>query len=126
MDLQSETLKTPLANTALRTSENAYSAFLLTEALINLQFRGVLKSRYIAGQWFNLWKGGLLILDLLSLGEERATFVSFSLHLGLRGWLRLVIVALPGLFIYLFNIKPERPLQLIVSQIADLVHLVNK
>ena len=67
MDLQSEALQTALANTAPRTSENANSTFLLTEALINLQFRGVLKNRYIAGQWFNLWKGGLLILDLLSL-----------------------------------------------------------
>ena len=54
MDLQSEALQTALANTATRTSENANSTFLLTEALINLQFRGVLKNRYIAGQWFNL------------------------------------------------------------------------
>ena len=69
MDLQSEALQTALANTAPRTSENANSTFLLTEALINLQFRGVLKSRYIAGQWLNLWKGGLLILDLLSLSR---------------------------------------------------------
>ena len=69
MDLQSEALQTALANTAPRTSENANSTFLLTEALINLQFGGVLKSRYIAGQWLNLWKGGLLILDLLSLSR---------------------------------------------------------
>ena len=54
MDLQSEALQTALANTAPRTSENANSTFLLTEALINLQFRGVLKNRYIAGQWLNL------------------------------------------------------------------------
>ena len=54
MDLQSEALQTALANTAHRKSENANSTFLLTEALINLQFRGVLKSRYIAGQWLNL------------------------------------------------------------------------
>ena len=67
MDLQSEALQTALANTAPRTSESANSTFLLAEALINLQFRGVLKSRYIAGQWLKLWKGGLLILDLLSL-----------------------------------------------------------
>ena len=66
MDLQSEALQTALANTAPRTSENVNSTFLLTEALINLQFRGVLKSRYIAGQWLNSWKVGLLILDLLS------------------------------------------------------------
>ena len=69
MDLQSEALQTALANTAPRTSENANSTFLLTEALINLQFRGVLKSRYIARQWLNLWKGGLLILDLHSLSR---------------------------------------------------------
>ena len=69
MDLQSEALQTALANTAPRTSENANSIFLLTEALINLQFRGVLKSRYSAGQWLNLWNGGLLILDLLSLSR---------------------------------------------------------
>ena len=69
MDLQSEALETALTNTAPRTSENANSTFLLTEALINLQFRGFLKSRYIAGQWLNLWKGGLLILDLLSLSR---------------------------------------------------------
>ena len=68
-DLQSEALQTPLANTAPRTSENATTTFLLTEELINLQFRGVLKSRYNAGQWLNLWKGGLLILDLLSLSR---------------------------------------------------------
>ena len=48
MDLQSEALQTALANTTPRTSENANSTFLLTEALINLQFRGVLKSRYIS------------------------------------------------------------------------------
>ena len=68
-DLQLEALQTALANTAPRTSENANSTFLLTEAPINLQFHGVLKSRYIAGQWLNLWKGGLLILDLLSLSR---------------------------------------------------------
>ena len=44
MDLQSEALQTALANTAPRT-------FLLPETLGNLQFQGVLKSRYIAGQW---------------------------------------------------------------------------
>ena len=66
MDLQSEALQTALANTAPRMSEDVNSTFLLTEALINLQFCGVLKSRYIAGQWLNSWKGGLLILDLLS------------------------------------------------------------
>ena len=49
MDLQSEALQTALANTAPRTSENANFTLLLTEALINLPFRGVLKSRYIAG-----------------------------------------------------------------------------
>ena len=65
MDLQLEALQTALANTVPRTSENANSTFLFTEALINLQFRCVLKSRYIAGQWYNLWKGGLLILDVL-------------------------------------------------------------
>ena len=54
MDLQSEALKTALANTAPRTSENANSTFLLTETLGNLQFQGVLKSRYIAGQWLNM------------------------------------------------------------------------
>ena len=69
MDLQSEALQTALANTAHRTSENANSTFLLTEVLINLEFCGVLKSRYIAGQWLNLWKGGLLSLDLLSLSR---------------------------------------------------------
>ena len=42
MDLQSEALQTTLANTAPRTSENANSTFLVTEARINLQFRGVL------------------------------------------------------------------------------------
>ena len=62
MDLQSEALQTALANTAPRTSAN--STFLLTEAPINLQFRGVLKSRYITGQ---LVEGWTLILDLLSL-----------------------------------------------------------
>ena len=51
MALQSETLQTALANVAPRTSENANSTFLLTEMLGNLQFRCVLKSRYIAGQW---------------------------------------------------------------------------
>ena len=49
---------------------------------------------------------------IASLGEERAVlcasrafvyfarvnFYNFSLPLGVRGWLRLVIVALPGLF----------------------------
>ena len=49
MDLQSEALQIALANTAPRRSENAYSIFLLTETLGNLQFQGVLKSRYIAG-----------------------------------------------------------------------------
>ena len=49
MNLKSLALQTALANTAPRMSENANSTFLLTEALINLQFRGVLKSRYIAG-----------------------------------------------------------------------------
>ena len=53
VDLQSEALQTALANTAPRTSENASSTCSLTEALINLQFRGVVKSRYIAGQWLN-------------------------------------------------------------------------
>ena len=66
MELQSEALQTALANTAPRTPENANSTSLLTEALINLQFYGVLKSRYIAGQWFNLYKDGLLILLSLS------------------------------------------------------------
>ena len=33
-----------------------------------------------------------------------ATFCHFSLPLGVRGWLWLVIVALPGLFISLFNV----------------------
>ena len=69
MDLQSEALQTALASTAPRTSENANSTFLLTKTLINFKFRGVLKSRYIAGQWLKLWKGGLLILDLLSLSR---------------------------------------------------------
>ena len=69
MDLQSDALQTALANTAPRTSENANSTFLLTEALINLQFRGVLKGRYIEGQWLTLWKGGLSILNLLSLSR---------------------------------------------------------
>ena len=63
MDLQSEALQIALANIAPRKSENVNSTFLLTEALINLQFRAVIKSRYIAGQWLNSWKGGLLILD---------------------------------------------------------------
>ena len=54
MDLQSEALQTALANTAPRTSENANSTFLLSETLSNLQFHGVLKSRYIAGQWINM------------------------------------------------------------------------
>ena len=54
MDLQSEKLQTALANTAPRTSENANSTFLLPETLGNLQFQGVLKSRYIAGQWLNM------------------------------------------------------------------------
>ena len=58
VDLQSEALQTALANTAPRTSENANSIFLLTDTLINLQFRGFLKSRYIVGQWLNVWKGG--------------------------------------------------------------------
>ena len=69
MDLQSEALQTALANTAPRRSENANFTFLLTEALVNLQFLGVLKSGYIAGQWLNWWKGGLLILDLVSLSR---------------------------------------------------------
>ena len=46
--------QTALANTAHRTSENANSTFLLTEMLGNLQFQGVLKNRYIAGQWLNM------------------------------------------------------------------------
>ena len=53
MYLQSEALQTALATTAPRTSE-MLSTFLLTETLGNLQFQGVLKSRYIAGQWLNL------------------------------------------------------------------------
>ena len=36
MDLQSEALRTALANTTPRTSENANSIFLLTETLGNL------------------------------------------------------------------------------------------
>ena len=54
MDLQSEALQTALANTAPRTSENANSTFLLTETLGSLQFQGVLKGRYIAGQWLKV------------------------------------------------------------------------
>ena len=54
MDLHSEALQTALANTTPRTSENANSTFLLTKTLGNLQFQGVLKSRYIAGQWLNV------------------------------------------------------------------------
>ena len=46
-------LQTALANTAPRTSD-ANSTFLLTETLGNLQFQGVRKSRYIAGQWLNM------------------------------------------------------------------------
>ena len=42
MDLQSEAVQTALANAAPRTSENANSTFLLTETLVNLQFKGVL------------------------------------------------------------------------------------
>ena len=37
-----------------RTSENPNSTFLLTETLGYLQFQGVLKSRYIAGQGLNM------------------------------------------------------------------------
>ena len=58
MDLQSEALQTALqtalANTAPGTSENDNSTFLLTETMGNLQFQGVLNSRYIAGQWLNM------------------------------------------------------------------------
>ena len=54
MDLQSGALQTALVNTLPRTSENANSTFLLTETLDNLQFQGVLKSRYISGQWLNM------------------------------------------------------------------------
>ena len=39
MDLQSEALQTALANTAPRTSENANSTFLLTDALITVPWR---------------------------------------------------------------------------------------
>ena len=49
---------------------NANSTFLLTETLGNLQFLGVLKSHYIAGQWLNLCERvAFLILDLLSLSR---------------------------------------------------------
>ena len=65
-DLKSEALQTALANTAHRTSENAKATFLLTETLDNLQFQGVLKSRYIAGQWFKLWKSGFLLRNGLN------------------------------------------------------------
>ena len=54
MEMQSNALQTALAITNTRTSENANSAFLLTETLGNLQFQGILKSRYIAGQWLNM------------------------------------------------------------------------
>ena len=36
----------------------------------------------------------------------RASFCPFSLALGVGGWLRFVIVALPGLFNYLFFYFP--------------------
>ena len=68
IDLQSEAPQTALANAAHRTPENANSTFLLTEALGNLQFQGVLKSRYIAEQWLNMCgRVAFLILDLLLL-----------------------------------------------------------
>ena len=33
----------------------------------------------------------------------RVSFCHFSLGLGVGGWLRFVIVALPGLFMYIFK-----------------------
>ena len=54
MYLRSEALQTALANTPPRTSENSNSIFLLTDTLGNLQSQGVLKNRYIAGQWLNM------------------------------------------------------------------------
>ena len=41
-----------------------------------------------------------MLLVHLFIYFARVNFCRFSLHLGVRGWLRLAIVELPGLFYY--------------------------
>ena len=93
MDLQSEALQTALANTAPRRSENVNSTFfLLTEPLGNLHFQGVLKSRYIAGQWHSILTRRFICIRVISKHPQR--FPTWRLSRSAKmtsGWRRATI-----------------------------------
>ena len=51
------------------------------------------------------WLGVCVLLVHLFVYFGRVDFFPFSLPLGVRGWLRLVVVALPGLFYYILCVR---------------------